>query len=104
MKTQNRVSPTANHLKHHSLALALGLAASAAFLAEIAHALTTINSGATLNTTDPNTCFGGAGILTINDGATLNITGAQAPPPTGYNIGNVLIFAGNADTIINHES
>ena len=96
MRTPNRVQQTADYLKPLALALAMGAAASAAFLAESASAQTIITAGSTQNVSDPNTYFGTAGSVTIENDATLRIV----PSSQGnYSMSNDLVFAGSGGTI-----
>jgi len=104
MKTEDQVSQPSNIPKHVFPALAMGLAATAAFLAGGARADTTILSGQTVQV-DNNPIanfFSTAGTVTMNDTATLFLSsgGAQSPPPVGYVITNGLVFAGNAGNVI----
>ena len=73
MKTPTRIDQTINQLKHRSLALALGLAATAAFLTGTARAALTWNpgGGGTWDTTTANwTADGGATTTTFpSDGS-----------------------------------
>ena len=104
MKTNHRIHQTTRHV----LALALGLAASTAFLAGSARADTTITSGQTLDIIDSNTTLVGdtatwtdTGTLTIDNTGTLITHPSQAP---GFNLTHVhnndaIVLAGTAGSI-----
>ena len=104
MKTTNRI----HLITHHARALALGLAASAAFLTGSTRADTTITSGQTVDIVDSNTSIVGTtatwtdtGTLTIDSTGTLithpsQISGAF---PTIVSNNDAIVLAGDAGSI-----
>lgn len=101
MKPQNRVNQTTSKLKQLSRAVALGLAASAAFLTGSARADTTVPPDP--NVSDPVTWSAGAGAVTINDGGTLTIqpatqnSGTGGDPNAGYVFNNAFNLGGSVN-------
>ena len=87
MNPPNQVNQTINQLKHRSLALALGLAATAAFLTGSARADVTI---AGTETHDQN-WLATAGQMTIPGGAVLQI---QPTAQGAFNFNNALVLDG----------